>query len=97
MARQIIELLNACFRDKTLDAMGEFNAHLQQEGRFYHAGTDIPQTVSSKAFRGRCVAWSAKHTALERLSKQQVWVSSRSSVDQGPPPTFKRTFRNQRK
>jgi hypothetical protein len=42
MARLIIELLNACFRDKTLDAMGEFNAHLQQEGRFYHAGTDIP-------------------------------------------------------
>jgi hypothetical protein len=28
MARLIIELLNACFRDKTLDAMGEFNAHL---------------------------------------------------------------------
>jgi aerobic-type carbon monoxide dehydrogenase small subunit (CoxS/CutS family) len=28
MARQIIELLNACFRDKALDVMDEFNAHL---------------------------------------------------------------------
>ena len=28
MARQIIELLNACFRDKALGVMDEFTAHL---------------------------------------------------------------------
>jgi aerobic-type carbon monoxide dehydrogenase small subunit (CoxS/CutS family) len=28
MAHQIIELLNACFRDKALNVMDEFTAHL---------------------------------------------------------------------